>query len=355
LPALLERARRLLAWITSLPASERRGFLEAQVRAAEAHLRVLGGESLGWDQQVRLLYDLEPDEAKPQRLGALLETAERLLPGRGPLAERLRAFPRGFRIPPARLAAAVKLCLAELRERARDLVRLPPRERVRVSLVRGRPWGAYCWYLGGFASRIEINRDFRFHPANLLHVLAHEAYPGHHAYNALRDWRLVRGRGWAELSLHPVLSPQSVLAEGVSNVALDIVMPREERPRFVHDRLAPLADLGRRDFESYLSIWQALRPMHEIGVEAARLVLEESDGRRRALELMARYGFSPRPARQHLRFFERYGAYVCTYTAGEDLVRGAVGGGPGAPERYLDLFLRAVAPSALRRAENRIA
>jgi hypothetical protein len=211
---------------------------------------------------------------------------------------------------------------------------------------------AYNWYLGKYSSRIEINLDFPAHPSEILHVLAHEAYPGHHAFHALHEDELLRREGWREFAVHTLYSPLTVVSEGLSEVALSIIMTREEILAFLRDRMAPLAGLVGRDFESYLATCAALKQLGRAGIEAARLLAGKDDGRRRALALLARYGFSRRHSLNHVRFFRRYPAYVCTYQEGERLVRSAVGEGPGAATRYFDLFRRPVTPAMLTRSDG---
>jgi hypothetical protein len=347
LAALTDRARQALARLRPLEASGRRDLLAAQLVALEAYVRMLSGERLSWEEQVRLLYGIEPPAVDLERLEGALAALDERLPGTRPLAARLDLFRRRFRIPSGRLARVVKECLGALRERTQAFVPLPRGERVAIRYVRRRPWMAYNWYLGRYASRIELNLDFPSHPSEVLHVLAHEAYPGHHAYHAVQENDLLRRRAWREFSVHTLYSPRAVLSEGLSEVALSIVMSREERLAFLRERIAPLAGLEGLDFASYLETIAALKRLTPAVVEAARLLEETGGGRRRALALMARFGFNRKHSLEHVRFFQRYPAYICTYIEGESLVRSAVGEGAGAAARYFSLFRSPVTPAAL--------
>ena len=55
---------------------------------------------------------------------------------------------------------------------------------------------------------------------------------------------LVRGRGWVELSVYPLFSPQSLIAEGSANFGIDMAFPSTERTAFERDSLFPLAGLN---------------------------------------------------------------------------------------------------------------
>ena len=352
LPALQAGAREALQRLRRLPDSGRAALLAGQLVAMGAYLRILSGERLSWEEQVGLLYGIDPPADGTAALEAARALVEERLPGKGPLAVRIDRFRKGFRIPPARLARVVGECLGVLRERTTRLVGLPAGERLAIRYLRRRPWMAYNWYLGKYSSRIEINLDFYAHPAEILHVLAHEAYPGHHAFHALHEHDLLRGQGWREFAVHTLYSPQTVVAEGLSEVALSIVMTREEVLAFIRDRMAPLAGLAGRDFESYLRTCAALKRLGRAGIEAARLLAGGRDGRRRALSLMARYGFRRAHAANHVRFFQRFPAYVCAYPEGERLVRAAIGGSPGTVARYFELFRKPVTPAMLKPAEG---
>ena len=60
-------------------------------------------------------------------------------------------------------------------------------------IVRDRAWIAYCWYLGGRRSRLEINVDLPVTAPDLIVTLGHEGYPGHHLEGAWKETDLVDG------------------------------------------------------------------------------------------------------------------------------------------------------------------
>jgi hypothetical protein len=74
-------------------------------------------------------------------------------------------------------------------------------------------------------------------------LACHEGYPGHHVYNALLEQALVHERGWVEISMYPLFSPQSLIAEGTANFGIDMALPPAERVAFERDSLFPLAGL----------------------------------------------------------------------------------------------------------------
>ena len=82
--------------------------------------------------------------------------------------------------------------LALLRERTQALVPLPADEEFALELVAGEPWSAFNYYLGRHRSRIVVNTDLPFSGAEIVHLAAHEGYPGHHTEHATKEELLAR-------------------------------------------------------------------------------------------------------------------------------------------------------------------
>ncbi len=348
LPELLKRARALLARAHSAPACARRDFLERQLVALEAFVRKRSGETLELGREARLLFDIEVPVHEVEEFERERARLESLLPGKGDLAGRYRGFCDRFLIPPSRLEAVVQACFEATRARTVACVQLPPGERLEACFVRGRPWRAYSWYQGGYRSRIEVNAELSFSLGRLLDVLAHEGYPGHHTCNSLVEERLVRGRGWREFTVLPLYSPQTLMAEGTAEVGLSIIMTREEKRACLRDALGPVAGLAGLDFETYVAVREAARPLDVLAAEALRRLLAEGWTEKRALAFIARHAFvRDDSARNIVAFARAYGSYVFSYTAGDALVRAYVGDGPGRVARFFDLYRTPAVPSGL--------
>jgi hypothetical protein len=346
---LRERCRDLLRRVEGAAASDRREFLVAQSRAVQTLLRRLAGERLGLDEESRLTYDITPPSHGVEVFRAARESLEELLPGDGPLPVRLRAFRAGFIVPSDRLEAVVDRALAITRSRTLALADLPPDERFEVSYVRDRPWSAYNWYQGAHASRIEVNVDLPVEIAPILRTLAHEGYPGHHTYNVLLESRLVEGRGWPEFQVHPLFSPQSLLAEGTANVGLSVILDADEEWTVIREELAPVAGLSGRDWPRYLGILDAARPLRFVRGEAARLLLDRGATDEEVTAFVTEHGLQdPSRAAKAVAFIRTYRSYVFNYTAGEDLVLDYLGDGEDRAARFFDLLQRPAIPSALR-------
>lgn len=334
--------------------SERRDFLERQIVAVESGLRQLSGERLAWREMLRTLLDAEPLPFRADEIKAELDRLATLLPGRGRVADRLDRFRRRFAIRPERLRAVAQACLQVTRARTDAHFCLPPDESVRLRLVRGKPWAAYSRYLGGGRSIIEINADRPHHPGGLLGTMAHEAYPGHHTFLAVREQVLVRENGWREHAVHVLVSPLSVIAEGAAYMALRVIMAERDVRDFIRRILVSEPGFSGKDVETYLAVTSALGfSRHEISLamEAGRRALEEGATSREIIAFMTRGGVPADYAGSLVPFIRTYKAYICSYRLGLDLIEGYLGDRPDRIRRYGEVLRRPFTPAALRRAQ----
>ena len=64
---------------------------------------------------------------------------------------------------------------------------LPDGEICDFELVTDKPWSGFNTYLGGLRSRVDINTDLPVLSLFLPHLVAHEAYPGHHTEHTRKE------------------------------------------------------------------------------------------------------------------------------------------------------------------------
>ena len=168
--------------------------------------------------------------APPRRPDAEFEAAaaalDRLLPGSGSLPERLERVGRAVRHR-ARSSARPSP-IGSPSGSARALPRqfgLPDGEDLRISLVNGQPWSAYNWYDGGRRSRVDINTDLPNRAPELVNLIAHEAYPGHHLEHAWKEADLVDGAGRLESSILLINTPECLISEGLADLGRRFAVP----------------------------------------------------------------------------------------------------------------------------------
>ena len=180
---------------------ERRAWFHAQLDALEVQARVAAGEVVAYPELVARCFGRAMerlDDAVFDEAAAELDAA---LPGGGSLEERLAAWDEALTIEPDRVQEVADTLAMTFRARAEAVFSLPEGEGVRISTVRDRPWGGYNWFEGGRRSRIEINLDTAVTVPSLIHLMAHETYPGHHLEMATKEARLVDGGGHTELAI----------------------------------------------------------------------------------------------------------------------------------------------------------
>jgi hypothetical protein len=329
---LRARSLRLLAELDALPGDARTLALRGQILAASTRLRMLAGEKIDFDDQLRGLFGLEP----PRRFEAVeyepaRATLDRLLPpGPGGLEARWHAFEDRYTVPPERVAQLADTVVADLRRMSRAWLDLPEDEGIEeIRFVSGPSWGAYNWYLGGGRSRIEINKDQPQRAAGLALALAHETYFGHHAEATLREAELYKKRGWVEYSILPLYSPLSVVSEGAADAGVDVMLDDQALGQWLAQRVFPAAGLpdtlsSQVEIDRWLAVRKAREALSGFGCQVAELMLDEGLPNDEAANLRMRYLLSTREqAERSNRFVRDYGTYSCTYGAGAPLVRAA--------------------------------
>jgi hypothetical protein len=299
----------------------RHQYLRVQLGAMVARTRMLSGEKLSFDTEAQALYDAAPPHDSDAHFDSLLARLDSLVPGKGPLAERYERFRDRLNIPAAKVDTVFKTAIRACRARTLAHMALPPGERFDLEYVKGTPWNAYNWYKGDYHSLIQVNLDFPVALDRAIDLACHEGYPGHHVYNALLEQALTRGRGWVEMSVYPLFTPQSLIAEGSANYGIDMAFPLAERTAFERDSLFPLAGLDTSLAERNAAVRQVVERLNYARNEVARRYLDGELDLTGAAAAMSRYWLSsPAASAKTVRFIDTYRSYVINYNLGKDLV-----------------------------------
>ena len=299
----------------------RHRYLRTQLASLASRTRMLDGERFTFDEEARLLYDVTPPTFDASHFDSLLSTLDSLLPGRGPLAERYQRFRTAVSIPPERVDTVFRTAIAACRSRTLEHFALPAHERFDLEYVTGTPWSAYNWYKGDAHSLIQVNTDFPIAIHRAVDLACHEGYPGHHVYNALLEQSLVRERGWVEISVYPLFSPQSLIAEGSANYGVDMAFPGAARTAYERDSLFPLAGLDPALAERNAAVRLVIERLDYARNEVARRYLDGAIDSAAARAEMQRFWLStPEAAAKTVRFIDGYRSYVINYNLGRDLV-----------------------------------
>lgn len=316
-----EVARIKPGWLVA-DEQRRRLFLLAQLEAAKTRLRMMAGEKLGFEDEAEGLFGVRPRLKPLSAYDTVLQEIEALVPGEGPLWQRVDAFNDRFIIPADRLQSVMDAAIAECRRRTIAHIALPANERFTLEFVTGKSWSGYNWYKGNATSLIQVNTDLPVRLSRAVDLGCHEGYPGHHVLNVLLEERLSKGKGWVEFSVYPLFSPQSLIAEGSANYGIELAFPDDERRAFEVDVLYPLAGLDAKDADAYLRLLEAQKALAGTRFTIASEYLSGRITRDQAIALTQTYGLvSAKRAAQTVAFSEQYRSYVINYGLGLDMVR----------------------------------
>jgi hypothetical protein len=301
----------------------RREYLEKQISALAARVRMLKGEKLKFDDESRALYDAVAPTYPDSHFDQIISQLQSKIPGNGPLWERYENWRKPFMIPKDKLDAVFQAAIKECRARTLAHIALPPTESFTVEYVTNKPWGGYNWYKGNFHSVIQVNTDLPSYVDRAVDLAAHEGYPGHHVYNSLLEKNLVRDRGWMEFSVYALFSPQSLIAEGTANFGREVAfLNKTERMKFEKEVLFPAAGIDASRADEYYAVQDLFQELDYTVNEAARRLINGEIDENAAAQWLQKYAvMEPARAEKRVKFIQRYRSYVINYNLGEDMVR----------------------------------
>jgi len=322
----------------------RRRWLRAQVVGILTTARRLAGEPIGYAQEVESCYGVRPQLVPEEEFAAAHRRLEEALPGSGPLGQRLIAWRESHAVATDLLPGAIGSLADDLRERTQRLFGLPQGEQVEFELVTDKPWSGFNTYLGGLRSRVSVNTDLPVLSTSLAHLVAHEAYPGHHTEHCRKEVGLVRRRHWLEETIFLVGTPQCLVAEGLADLGLEVLLGARPEP-IVAEHLRPLGI--RYDAEVIAAVSEASEALGAVRANAAWRLHAEGADPGTVVDEVARLGLLPRArAAKAVEFLlhPTWRAYVTCYVDGLRLCRQFVAGDP---ERFRELLSEQLLPADL--------
>ena len=330
----LREPRELAADARSLAEEADSPYLRAQAVGLEVVARKLAREDIPYAEEVERCYAMRPQRVPEERFEEAHRALDEVLPPDGTLAERYQRWREGDVVPPEKVMGILEALTARLRERTNELLGLPEGEASELELVTGEHWSAYNYYLGGLRSRVAVNTDIPLNASVLGVLIAHELYPGHHTEHAWKEQLLYREQGRLEEAVLMYGTPQAVIAEGIAELAIEMVV--DDHDAFVAEVLSEWgiaydADVGGR-------IRQAKKPLEWVPANAAMLLHEDGMSTDEANAYIQRWALVSETRAQHSVNFVSHPigrTYVTTYTDGYTLCRAWVGGDIGRFKRLL--------------------
>lgn len=311
-----------------------RAYLEAQLVGLATVARKLAGEQIPYADEVERCYGIRPQRVPEEQFEAAHRALDDALPPGGSLAERYQRWREGDAVQVDRLPGVLQALTKSLRERTRERFGLPEGEDARLDFVTDEPWAAYNYYLGELTSRVAVNTDVSLNASFVADLMAHELYPGHHTEHAWKEAVLYRGQGRLEEGALMIGVPQSLIAEGIAGLAIDMVVED-------HDLFAAevLSEFGiAYDAEAGHRIREARQPLERVVGNAALLLHEDGASTGEAQAYLERWGLvSEKRARHNVEFITHpiWRSYITTYADGYYLCRDWVDGDPARFKRLL--------------------
>jgi hypothetical protein len=310
------------------------GWLRDQVAALHGFAGILAGEPRPYADEVEACYGLRPRRTDEAVFAEVHERLEELLPGPGALAARYDAFRRSTLVPAERVEEVAAAAIAAAQACTRELVELPEGEGIDLEIVHDVPWMGYCEYVGGLRSRISINSDLPVSVIDLVRLVIHETYPGHHVERCLKDAHLVRERGLLEETIVLLPTPQSVIAEGIASMAPSFLL---DRAPDVFAGVAAAAGIDV-DFARAAAVEAALEGCRWAEVNAAHMLYGDGKDEDEVRAYLERWALLDRELSAHAIRFLRGAtarAYIICYAAGRELCEAYAADDPARFRRLL--------------------
>ncbi|MDA8270492.1 MAG: DUF885 domain-containing protein [Actinomycetota bacterium] len=358
---LVEKARGLISAIDSRQALDmtdtahdaaRAAWLRAQIVGLHTTAQKLAGAHIDYATEVELCYGVRPRRVPREEIDEALGALERLIPGVGPLGERLSAYREAFVVP----AEKLELILTDLKElfraRTSELFGLPEGESLEFEIVSSKPWSGFNYYLGNLKSRVAVNVDLPILSSSLPHLVAHEAYPGHHSEHVRKEVNLYKRRLQMEESIFLVGTPQCLIAEGLADFGLEILFGGDEFTAVSQLMIKRGVNYPDQDLREARSAFETLS---NVRANAAWDLHQDGVPPELVVKSLERDALLSRPrAEKSVEFLTdpTWRAYITCYVEGYQLVRSFVGSPERVPEstrvaRFSRLITEQVLPKDL--------
>jgi hypothetical protein len=323
---------------------DRRHWLRGQVLGLRTSARKLAGEPIGYLDEVEWSYGARPALVPEDRFEAAHRGLDAALPGSGALRERVIDWRESHAVPPDKLQPAIDSLASDLRSRTLTAFGLPEGEHIEWMFETDKPWSGFNYYEGGLRSRVAINIDLPVLSLTLAHLVAHEAYPGHHTEHSRKEAGLVRRRRWLEETISPVGTPQCTMSEGLADLGLEVLVGRRSED-FSASHLQPLGI--RYDAEVAAAVNQGTEDLAWVRSNAAILLHDQGMPADDVVAYLERWSLLPHErAVKAVSFLTdpTWRAYSHCYTEGLRLCRAFV---DGDPTRFHRLVTDQLLPSDL--------
>jgi hypothetical protein len=196
-----------------------RAYMTALLRASRTLVGILRGEERPYRELVQGILEIDHrpiPESETRRLRAELHEGLGLLGYEGELERQVPAWLADTSLTGDAVIEFGQSILDDARRATEARVlKLPPGEGVdSFTGVRDIFYSGRSQYTGGFRGWLHFNIDKDWQRDLFVHVLCHEAYPGHQTFYALWDELYQQGRWPVEAAYYQLNNPTNAVFEG---------------------------------------------------------------------------------------------------------------------------------------------
>jgi len=211
--------------IGALPAGHPRAYTAALVRGSRTVVSILRDEDRPYRELVQGILEIDHvpiPESETRRLRAELHDGLGRLGYEGELEAQIPAWLSATSLTgDAVIDWGQEILRDARRDTERRVLDLPPGEGIdSFTGIRDVHYSGRSQYTGGFRGWLHFNVDKHWQKDLFVHVLCHEAYPGHQTFYALWDQLYQQGRWPIEAAYYQLNNPTNAVFEGGPEIAM---------------------------------------------------------------------------------------------------------------------------------------
>lgn len=281
----------------------RENFLKKEIYAMEITVRKLNGEEFDYRDEVKKLYDIEATRMPEKEISSIHEELSDVF-GSTDLNKSVEEWRSLKIINPEKMQYTLDILKKEYARRAHQLLPIPDMEECNFKLVTNKPWRGLSGYKGNFKTTVRINVDAPYTLNSLPGLVAHEAYPGHHIENCLREKFLTSEKNFLDVSTPIIQTPRRVISNSLGNLGIDILY---ENPKDLYRWLAN--DFNIKISDRDLKIMELLRKLTGTRKNVAMMLYEDNKTEDEAVDYLVNYGLFDKLVAKNRVGFSTYPLY----------------------------------------------
>jgi hypothetical protein len=253
-----------------------------------------------------------------------------------------------FLLPPTKLLELIWRVVRETKKRTQEFIDMPREENLEIELVQGRNFNGFNAYLGNYKSLVQVNTPLR--GFDLIPLMCHEAYCGHHVERSMKEKVLYKMRGFGEHEVFVWRSPENLLANGIGNNASAVLFEDREIQDWLAKNIYEESGIEALDVTQETKIAITMRDLSGVRVNAARMLHQENATVTQVRDYVKKYMLTNEEQTDRVlnRIIDPFlHMNIHVYHFGEKLVRNYIERGERR-QRFCSLLTEQVYPSLLR-------